>query len=515
MPQGSYDSPLRTTQDERGPADDRRVIDLRDLETHSRTTSPRPLQVVRADGSPVAAGSRGDDPAERRERSTAAALATAPRALLLADLVAVAAVVALVPTTWWAGLALLLPFVATVAAVHGYRARLTLSALDQLPVAVLGALGGGLVHAVVLLAAQQGSLASVVVRTALLAAAALAMRSVTIAIIRFARRRRVVAHRTLVVGSGVVGRQLLRRFRDRPELGLVPVGVLDNDEPVEGGGTTDLDAPWLGGLDRLATTVLDHDVDVVVVAFSRQPESEMVDVLRTCDRLDCEFFFVPRLFEVQSVHADMDEAWGVPLMRVRRAAFRTVAWRVKRMLDVGVASLALAVLSPVLLAVALAVRLDGGPGVLFRQERVGLDGRAFTMLKFRSLRPADDEESATRWNVAHDDRMGTVGRIIRATSLDELPQLVNVVRGDMSLVGPRPERPHFVREFSASVPRYTGRHRVPAGLTGLAAVHGLRGDTSIADRARIDNYYIENWSLWLDAKVVLRTLAAVVRQTGS
>ena len=166
-------------------------------------------------------------------------------------------------------------------------------------------------------------------------------------------------------------------------------------------------------------------------------------------------------------------------------------------------------------AVALGVRLEGGPGIIFRQVRVGLDGRPFTMLKFRSLRPADDLESQTMWNVSQDHRMGPVGKIIRATSLDELPQLVNVIRGDMSVVGPRPERPHFVKEFTSRIPRYTGRHRVPAGLTGLAAVHGLRGDTSIDDRTMLDNYYIENWSLWLDVKVLLQTVSSAVSHPGS
>jgi len=469
-----------------------------------RTVPERPLSVVHSTGTSSAAG-----PARRRGRL--ARVTKAPIALLLADLVAWGVAVTFVPTGVPASLSLLVPLLATAAAAHGYRARLTLSALDQLPVAVLGAVGAGLVHAVVVLATD-GTTGSVLWRVAVLAVGVVVLRAVAVAVIRFARRRGVVVHRTLVVGAGVVGRDLSRRFLERPELGLEPVGILDGDEP---GDTADLGVPWLGGIERLAVTVLDKDVDVVVVAFSRQPESELVDVLRTCDRLDCEFFFVPRLFEVQSVHADMDEAWGVPLMRVRRAAFRTVSWRVKRLLDVVFASLALVLVSPVLAAVALAVRLDGGPGVLFRQQRVGLDARPFTMLKFRSLRPADDTESATRWNVAHDDRMSTVGRLIRATSLDELPQLVNVVRGDMSLVGPRPERPHFVSEFTNSIPRYTGRHRVPAGLTGLAAVYGLRGDTSIPERARMDNYYIENWSLWLDLKVLLQTVAAVVRQTGS
>ena len=163
---------------------------------------------------------------------------------------------------------------------------------------------------------------------------------------------------------------------------------------------------------------------------------------------------------------------------------------------------------------ALAVRLEGGPGVLFRQERVGLDGRSFEVLKFRSLKPATALESASTWNIAHDDRLGPVGRFLRQTSLDELPQLWNIVNGDMSLVGPRPERPLFVEQFTQSIPRYPGRHRVPCGLTGWSQVNGLRGDTSIEERARFDNYYVENWSLWLDIKIIVRTVDQVLRRQG-
>ena len=178
-------------------------------------------------------------------------------------------------------------------------------------------------------------------------------------------------------------------------------------------------------------------------------------------------------------------------------------------------ALALVVLSPAAAACALAVRLEGGPGVIFRQERVGCDGVRFQLLKFRSMRPANEQESKTQWNIANDDRLGPVGRMLRITSLDELPQLFNILRGDMSLVGPRPERPHFVEEFGRAVPRLRGSAPGPCGLTGWAQIHGLRGDTSIEERARMDNFYIENWSLWLDFKILLRTSVSVFRAPGS
>jgi lipopolysaccharide/colanic/teichoic acid biosynthesis glycosyltransferase len=185
----------------------------------------------------------------------------------------------------------------------------------------------------------------------------------------------------------------------------------------------------------------------------------------------------------------------------------------KRALDIAVTVPTAILLSPVLMAAALAVRIEAGPGVIFRQVRVGRDGKHFELLKFRSMRPKTDCESQRPWGAA-DDRVGPVGRFLRCTSIDELPQLWNIIRGDMTLVGPRPEQPHLVELFSSQFDEYAHRHRVQAGLTGLAQVSGLRGDTSIADRARYDNFYIENWSLWLDAKIILRTFREVLFYRG-
>jgi lipopolysaccharide/colanic/teichoic acid biosynthesis glycosyltransferase len=173
---------------------------------------------------------------------------------------------------------------------------------------------------------------------------------------------------------------------------------------------------------------------------------------------------------------------------------------------------ALGLFLPLLFAVAVAVRWELGPGLLYRQTRIGAHGQPFQLLKFRSMREGVSADGH-RWTVPEAD-MGPVGRFIRRYSLDELPQLWNVLRGDMSLVGPRPERPEFVEQFAATYPCYTHRHRVPVGMTGLAAVNGLRGNTSIEERANFDNWYIENWSLWLDAKILLRTVSALLRGTG-
>jgi lipopolysaccharide/colanic/teichoic acid biosynthesis glycosyltransferase len=209
--------------------------------------------------------------------------------------------------------------------------------------------------------------------------------------------------------------------------------------------------------------------------------------------------------KAESVH-------GIPIVRMPPPPTRRRTWRLKRIVDVIGAVLSLVLLSPLFLLCALAVgRESGRDRVLFRQERVGAHGRRFHMMKFRTLSPSSDVESETRWSVNGDPRVGAVGRLLRDTSLDELPQILNVLRGDMSLVGPRPERPFFVEKFRSAHRCYMDRHRVPAGMTGWAQVHGLRGDTSIEQRAIFDNYYIENWSLGLDIKIMLLTIWALIR----
>ncbi|HVU71684.1 MAG TPA: sugar transferase, partial [Mycobacteriales bacterium] len=387
----------------------------------------------------------------------------------------------------------LLPAIIGLYALAGlYRSRLTLSVLadaSQLltrPVAAAGALAG------------IGEIATGRAHVALLAAGALTgalsftFRAIGYAVVRRARSRGAVGHTTLILGAGRVGAQVVDLLREHPEYGLRPVGFLDSDPLLS---ARERPVPLLGGDDDLARTIVDRQVGVVVVAFGSLPESMLVEVIRTCDKLDVEIFFIPRLFELYFTGRDADHVWGLPLVRLRAPAFRSPAWRVKRAFDVVVSGVALTLLAPVMAAVAIAVRLEGGPGVIFRQTRVGLDGRPFSVMKFRSLKPADETESQTNWNITNDARLGRVGRILRRTSLDELPQLINILRGDMSIVGPRPERPHFVDQFASLYPRYTARHRVPAGLTGWSQVHGLRGDTSIEERARFDNYYIENWTL--------------------
>jgi exopolysaccharide biosynthesis polyprenyl glycosylphosphotransferase len=393
-----------------------------------------------------------------------------------------------------------------------YRSRLNLSLLDDLPY-ITGAMVVAWAFKVALFGLVPGIAPPPrqILHVLVLFAAVLLFRGTAYRMVCLARCRGLVRHRTVIVGAGQVGLRISCTLLER-DYGLDPVGFVDSRVPES--SLALLPAPLLGGYEELGQVIREHEIRDVVVAFGGARESDLVDILRTCDRLDVEVFVVPRLFELHNANRYTDEIWGVPLIRVRRAVFRSPWWRVKRLVDVAVSALLLVLLAPLLAVCAAAVRYEGGPGIIFRQERVGLDSRPFQVLKFRSLKPVDQTESQTNWNIEHDDRLGPVGRLLRTTSFDELPQLWNILRGDMSLVGPRPERPHFVNQFSRHIPRYTSRHRVPAGLTGWAQVHGLRGDTSVEDRARFDNYYIENWSPWLDAKILVKTVGQVVLRKG-
>ncbi|MFE6777645.1 exopolysaccharide biosynthesis polyprenyl glycosylphosphotransferase [Streptomyces sp. NPDC057702] len=368
------------------------------------------------------------------------------------------------------------------------------------------------------------------------------------------RVRRRAPSATLVIGSGPVGERVLATLLAAPAYGLRPVGLVrvgsetppapalpegtlpepgagrragvesaPGTEPSPGralgepGPAPVLAVPVLAGYEDIGRAIAQHDVRAAVLTRTPWEDPHVATLLGLLRAGRCTVWLVtaapgPALTPPRD--AVPDHLWGFTCQRLAAPPRRRIASVGKRALDVGAATLGLVAVAPLLAACALAVRCSDGPGVLFRQERVGRDGRPFVVLKFRTLR-SDAYESATRWSVADDRRMSAVGRWLRRTSLDELPQLWNVLRGDMSLVGPRPERPYFVREFSQRYPTYRARHRMPVGITGLAQVHGLRGDTSIEDRVRFDNHYIETWSLWQDVRILLRTAGALFRCGGS
>ena len=314
------------------------------------------------------------------------------------------------------------------------------------------------------------------------------------AILRQLRSRHRLTSRAVIVGADPVGMELDRRLREHPEYGIAPIGVVDRARD-------------------LSTAIDVEHVEYVFVASGAVTDNDLVDVLRVCDRAACEVRVVPRLFDLGTGGPAVDHMWGIPLVRLNRTAYRWRSWT-KRIFDICFTAAALALTAPLLAAIALAVRTEIGPKILFRQVRLGLDGRPFILLKFRTL-PVQSRDSPPAWSGVTRDQTGPVGRFLRRTSLDELPQFWNVLRGDMSVVGPRPEQPQYVAQFMRSYPEYRDRLRAPAGVTGWSQINGLRGGTSIEDRVRFDNFYIDHWSLWLDIKIIIRTVTSVVAMRGS
>jgi exopolysaccharide biosynthesis polyprenyl glycosylphosphotransferase len=348
------------------------------------------------------------------------------------------------------------------------------------------------------------------------------------------RRNLMQAHgATLIVGAGRVGHLAAQRLIDEPGLGLRPVGFLDK-EPLateERQHTAPPVAlPVLGASWDLEEVVADHHIEHVLIAFSTAPHNVVLDLVRRCWKLGVSVMVIPRLYEVEGVRAHTEHLGALPLITLDPSDPLSWKMQVKYAFDRVVAAMSLLLLSPIFALISLAILITAGRPLFFRQRRVGRDGHVFEMLKFRTMSgsPQNAGEFDAEWAMASmgvtgtgeapataADRRTPLGQLLRRTSLDELPQLWNVVRGDMSLVGPRPERLHYVELFEQSIYRYPDRHRVKAGLTGWAQVNGLRGDTSLADRIEWDNFYIENWSPWLDAKILLRTIPALFTGRGA
>jgi len=330
------------------------------------------------------------------------------------------------------------------------------------------------------------------------------MRSLAYATLRNLHWRGYLTEPTLIVGAGETGAMIANRLVEHPELGLRPVGFLDGCPPLD-----EPPLPMLGSAHDMVTAIQRYRATRVIVSFPVEPDRDIVPALSACRSKDVDLCVVPRLQELGSTisRGELDEIWGVTLIPLRGRVQPPLAKLAKRLFDVVAASVLLCMLSPVLVVLAMLVRLRMGKPALFRQLRDTGEGRAASILKLRTLPEHDDSD--TTWSVPMAG-CTALGRWLRSSHLDELTQLINVIAGDMSLVGPRPERPHFVQKFSAEIPRYENRTRMRAGITGWAQVHGLHGDTSVRERVRFDNQYIESWSLWLDVVILARTLVAAV-----
>ena len=308
----------------------------------------------------------------------------------------------------------------------------------------------------------------------------------------------------LIAGSGDLGRLVADKILEHRELGYQIVGFVDDRAAGDHLGYRGL--PLLGTIDDAAEIAVREGIDHLYVALPPEQHVRMLQLLDSTSREMVDVKVVPDLLQVIALRARLEDLDGIPVINVNDVPLQGFNSLVKRTIDVAISASALAVLAIPLGIIALAVKISSRGSVLFSQERMGLDGKSFTIVKFRSMRDNAERHTGPVWAVEDDPRVTALGGFLRRSNLDELPQLWNVLRGDMSLVGPRPERPHFVEQFKHKIPQYMLRHKVKAGLTGWAQVNGWRGNTPLEKRIEYDLYYIENWSVRLDLKIMWLTL---------
>jgi len=310
--------------------------------------------------------------------------------------------------------------------------------------------------------------------------------------------------RILIAGSGDLGRLVADKIIEHRELGYQIIGFVDDRASGDHLGYRGL--PLLGTIDEAADIAQREAIDHLYVALPPEQHLRMIELIESTSREMLDVKVVPDLLQVIALRARLEDLDGIPVINVNDVPLQGFNTIVKRTIDVALSFAALLVLALPLGIIALLVRLTSHGPVLYRQDRMGLDGKSFSILKFRSMHDDAERETGPVWAQRNDPRVTGLGSFLRKSNLDELPQLWNVLRGDMSIVGPRPERPHFVEQFKHRIPQYMLRHKVKAGLTGWAQVNGWRGNTPLEKRIEYDLYYIENWSVRLDLKIMWLTI---------
>lgn len=310
----------------------------------------------------------------------------------------------------------------------------------------------------------------------------------------------------LIIGTGEMGRTIAQKLYQYKDLGFSVKGFLDDERKKGEKINVDGGIEVLGAFGDLEGILESQEINEIYVALDLNNYSKILETLKVVHRHIVNVRFVPDLFQLLTLKSNIQDLDGVPVISVDEVSLRGLRSIVKRGIDIFVSSLALILISPVILIVSFLVKLTSKGAVFYRQERVGLDGRKFTMIKFRTMVCDAEKDTGPVMCRPDDPRVTKAGRLLRKFSLDEIPQLVNVLKGEMSLIGPRPERPSFVRDFAEKIPKYMLRHKVKSGITGWAQVHGLRQETSVEKRLEYDFYYIQNWSLALDLKILWRTL---------
>ncbi|MDP2728449.1 MAG: undecaprenyl-phosphate glucose phosphotransferase [Dehalococcoidia bacterium] len=318
------------------------------------------------------------------------------------------------------------------------------------------------------------------------------------------RRRGMIPERVLIVGTGEMARSIQQRIARAPWLGYQVLGLVGDNSARE--------AATLGPVSEIGNLVRSNGATEVIVAEPSLTHRDILDIISRCEKEHVNIKVFPDVFQIMTSEAAIGDLDGLPMVSIRDTALRGWNLRIKRLMDVVVSSVILIPLSPLMLTTAILIKITSPSGPTFYlQERVGLDGKPFQVIKFRSMRPDAEEKTGPVWAGKEDPRTTRLGAFLRRWSIDETPQFVNVLLGEMSLVGPRPERPVFVEEFSHRVPRYLERHKEKAGLTGWAQVHGLRGQVSIEERTAYDLWYVEHWTVWLDLKIILLTILEILK----
>lgn len=325
------------------------------------------------------------------------------------------------------------------------------------------------------------------------------------------RTRNIGRDRLLIVGSGEMAKIVLQRVLGSPNLGYELIGIVNGADPQE---REFMGVPILGEVEDLPYLIEHYTIDEVLIAMPEKGHRATVRILAYCETERVSVKIFPDVFEYVTSEANIDDLGGLPLLSVRDYALRGYMLIFKRLLDLFGAAFGLVFISPLMLFTALAIKLESPGPVFFVQERMGLDGRPFKMIKFRSMRN-DAEKEGPGWTTDNDPRQTKFGAFLRRFELDELPNLINVLLGEMSLVGPRPEQAHYVAQFRETIPQYMARHREKGGMTGWAQVNGLRGDTSITERTKYDMWYSTNWSILLDIKIIIRTIWQIIERTNS
>jgi len=332
-------------------------------------------------------------------------------------------------------------------------------------------------------------------------------RAVLRAVFRIRRSYRRGMTRVLIIGADSLGLEVAQALEGYRYMGLETVGFLAEDSQTE--GTMIEGLPVLGILDQACDVVEDHNIEEVVIALKHHDRNRLANLIAELQKYPVRVKVVPDFFDLAFPHAQVGIFAGIPMIGLREPAIGDFQRFVKRLFDLVATTALLLLLWPLLLVIAVLIKLDSPGPVFYTQKRMGLDAKPFQILKFRAMREGA-EENGPGWTTAGDPRRTRLGRRLRRFYLDELPQFINVLLGEMSVVGPRPERPIFVEQFKQMVPRYMERHKEKAGITGWAQVNGLRGDTSIWERTKYDLWYIENWSLWLDFKIMIKTIFQIL-----